>query len=366
MNDFVKTLFNNNQIGVYVNDTQKINNDIDAINLWLFEFKQSTNTLTSYRQSAERFYLWLQHKSMKLSDVTRETVLEYQEFLENPHPYDIWCGPSKPREDKDWKPFIKGLSANSVRLNLQILGSLYHYLILNQYLNSNPWRLIKKRNLQKTQIEKFLTHSNWEILKNFTCNLPQNTLEEKGYYHRARWILFVLYYTACRRSEAVNASMSSFQFKRGLWWFCLIGKGNKYAEIPVVNELLQELSLYRVSIGLSSYPSASEQNIPLIANSYGKRMSDSMLYKTIKQLAFSCANHIRDINPNAAYAIENMSTHWLRHTSATHQVDSGLDIRIVKDNLRHSMLETTMRYQHTNQDERHQQTQEKFGTKTNK
>jgi site-specific recombinase XerD len=160
--------------------------------------------------------------------------------------------------------------------------------------------------------------------------------------------------------------MSNFQFKRGLWWFCVVGKGNKYAEIPVVNDLLQELILYRTSLGLTKYPTPSEINIPLVANSYGKKMSDSMLYKTIKELAKNCADNIRDINPNAAYAIENMSTHWLRHTSATHQVDSGLDIRIVKDNLRHSMLETTMRYQHTNQDQRHQQTQEKFGTKNNK
>lgn len=358
--------FHNIEIGLIDTVPNKISNDVDAINLWLLEFKNSPNTFTSYKQAAERFFLWLKIQKLNLHNITRETVLQYQKFLHDPQPNTIWCGPSKPRDHEDWKPFVRRLSENSIRLNLQILGSLYNYLILNQYLQANPWRLIKKKSISKPEIEKFLSQTNWEILKSFVCNLPQNTLPEKDYYHRIRWIFFVLYYTACRRSEAVNASMSSFAFKRGLWWFCVIGKGNKYAEIPVVNELLQELSLYRQSIGLSSYPSPDETKIPLIANSYGKRISDSMLYKTIKQVATDCASHIRDLNPNAAYCIENMSTHWLRHTSATHQVDSGLDIRIVKDNLRHSMLETTMRYQHTNQDERHQQTQEKFGTKSKK
>jgi site-specific recombinase XerD len=53
----------------------------------------------------------------------------------------------------------------------------------------------------------------------------------------------------------------------------------------------------------------------------------------------------------------------MRHTSATHQVDAGIDIRIVKENLRHSMLETTMKYQHTESDSRYEETVNKFGKK---
>lgn len=335
--------------------------DDNAIKLWLSEFKDQANTLVSYQQVVDRFLLWVKYKKINLAAVNRQHVLEYQDFLANPQPQHLWCGPAKPKSDKDWKPFVTGLSVNSIKLNLQILGSCFHYLILNNYLTENPWRLVKKRKVQHGEIEKYLTSSAWQLFKNFICNLPQQTKLDQQYYHRSRWMVFLLYYTACRRHEIVLASMANFQFKRGLWWFCLVGKGNKYAEIPVVSQLLQELALYRKSIGLNSYPNSTETDIPLIINSYGKRMSDSMLYKSIKRLAANCADQIRDLHPHIAYALDNMSPHWLRHTAATHQVDSGLDIRMVKDNLRHSMLETTMRYQHTNQDARHQETEEKFG-----
>jgi integrase/recombinase XerC len=56
------------------------------------------------------------------------------------------------------------------------------------------------------------------------------------------------------------------------------------------------------------------------------------------------------LGPQNIFELGHVSAHWLRHTSATHQVDAGIDLRIVKENLRHSNLETTMLYQHTEAD----------------
>ena len=88
-----------------------------------------------------------------------------------------------------------------------------------------------------------------------------------------------------------------------------------------------------------------------------------MLYKIIKTTCHQISSQVELIDPAAAYVIDKVSTHWLRHTSATHQVDAGIDIRIVKENLRHSLIETTMRYQHTEEDARYQETTKKFGVK---
>ena len=87
------------------------------------------------------------------------------------------------------------------------------------------------------------------------------------------------------------------------------------------------------------------------------------IYKIIKTTCNNLADELKSIDPASAYVISKVSTHWLRHTSATHQVDAGIDIRIVKENLRHSMLETTMKYQHTEADSRHEETINKFGKK---
>ncbi|MBY0378857.1 MAG: tyrosine-type recombinase/integrase, partial [Burkholderiales bacterium] len=148
----------------------------------------------------------------------------------------------------------------------------------------------------------------------------------------------------------------------------VIGKGNKYGEIPVTNDLLLALITYRRYLKLNDYPNITENNIPLVC-SYRRKsgrytpISASMLYKLIKNTCSEVAQLVKITDPSAAFVIDQVSTHWLRHTSATHQVDAGIDIRVVKENLRHSMLETTMKYQHTEADSRHLETNIKFGIK---
>jgi site-specific recombinase XerD len=339
-------------------------NDIDAIKTWLLEFKASRNTFISYRQTAERFILWLMQNGLDLKQVTREAIQDYQDFLQAPTPSEFWCGPSRPRTSPEWKPFVKGLAGSSIRLNLQILGSMYQYLIDAGYLVRNPFRLIRQKLTNKLGVERFLNQREWNYLLEHIETMPKGTPKEKFAYERTRWIFSLLYFTGCRRSEISNAVMADFLNKRNQWWLKVIGKGNKYGEIPVTNELLSALIRYRKAMGLSDYPTSLETTIPLIISKYGilKPISDSMLYKIVKQTCTQLADDLKLTDPASAYVIGRVSTHWLRHTSATHQVDAGIDIRIVKENLRHSLMETTMRYQHTEADARYDETLRKFGT----
>ena len=338
-------------------------NDIAAIKTWLLEFRHSPNTFISYRQTAERFVMWLIQQGLGLKQVSRETIQEYQDFLSTPIPTEFWCGPSRPRTSDEWKPFVKGLSNSSIKLNMQILGSLYQYLIDAGYLQRNPFRLLRQRIKLQRDVERFLTMREWDYLIDFIEKLPQETPKQKYNYHRTRWIFNLLYLTGCRRSEVINATMADFVNKRNQWWLKVVGKGNKYGEIPVPNELLSALIIYRRYMGLPEYPNVLENALPLIFSKYGKLqpISDSMLYKIIKTTTLALSEELKLTDPASAFVIARVSTHWLRHTSATHQVDAGIDIRTVKENLRHSMLETTMKYQHTAADSRHEETIKKFG-----
>lgn len=340
-------------------------NDIEAIKTWLLEFRNSQNTFISYRQTAERFLMWLMQQQLDLKQVDRETIQRYEIFLEAPTPSEFWCGQSRPRTSEDWKPFVKGLAKSSIKLNLQILGSLYQYLIDAGYLVRNPFRLIRARAKTPINVERMLTMREWNYLTDYISSLPQDTPKLKFEAKRVQWIFSLLYLTGCRRSEVINAKMADFINKRSQWWFKVIGKGNKYGEIPVTNELLSALIDYRSAMGLSEYPSQLEKDIPIIFSKYGtlQPISDSMLYKIIKNVCNNLATELKLTDPASAYIIGRVSTHWMRHTSATHQVDAGIDIRIVKENLRHSLLETTMKYQHTETDTRYDETIKKFGKK---
>ncbi len=354
------------------NKSIRADNDIDAIKTWLTEFAASPNTFTSYRQTAERFVMWSLENNLSLSDISREDIQHYQGFLVSPSPTKVWCGPAVARTNPEWKPFVKGLAPSSIKLNLQILTTMYEYLVQSGYLSANPFRLVKRKSARlgttNRGIERYLTHKEWDYVVEHIEKLPKKTENEMRSYQRVKWIFNLLYLSGCRRSEICNAKMSDFLYKHGGWWLSVIGKGNKYGEIPVTNSLLSALIEYRHSLQLSDYPNRMETHIALVNNIQFNQgtlvgISDSMLYKIIKNTCAEIAFQVKIFDPAAAYVIEKVSTHWLRHTSATHQVDAGIDIRIVKENLRHSLLETTMRYQHTEDEARHQETIKKFGNK---
>ena len=346
------------------------NSDIDAIRTWLNEFKDSPNTFISYRQTAERFLMWCMSQGIKFNELKREDIKAYEDFLQSPTPYQFWCGPAKPRTHDEWKPFVRGLAPSSVGLNVRILSTMYLYFVQSGYLLQNPFSLNKsnsKITINKG-VDRYLTQKEWGYVVSFIEAMPKESAINQQNYERTKWIFSLLYLTGCRRNEIATAKMSDFMNRHNNWWLRVIGKGNKYGEIPVTNDLLIALITYRRHLKLTDYPNITEHNFPLVCSHRGKHgtytpISSSMLYKIIKNTCREIAEFVKMTDPAAAFVIDKVSTHWLRHTSATHQVDAGIDIRVVKENLRHSMLETTMKYQHTEADSRHLETNKKFGIK---
>ena len=317
-----------------------INDDLKIIASWLYRYKDIKNTFISYKQIINRFINWCNDYKLSLKELTINDAQYYQEFLKN---------------------HVNNLSFSTINLNITIIKNLYDFLNKSNYSNNNPFSFLRKLSTLKNKyIEKFLTHKEWGYILSYIKNMSQENQKDIQIYHQVRWIFSLLYLTGCRRNEIITAKMSNFIYKHGGWWLAIVGKGNKYGEIPATNELLQELIIYRKSIGFNDYPLPTE-NYPLIKNIINdKGIGSSMLYKTIKQISSKVADILKHEDINASINIRKLSTHWLRHTSATHQVDAGIDIRIVKENLRHSRLETTMRYQHTEQEKRFNETNSKF------
>jgi site-specific recombinase XerD len=56
--------------------------------------------------------------------------------------------------------------------------------------------------------------------------------------------------------------------------------------------------------------------------------------------------------------VEDASAHWMRHTAGSNMADT-MDLRHVRDNLGHSSISTTNTYLHTEDDQRHKETEAK-------
>ena len=96
---------------------------------------------------------------------------------------------------------------------------------------------------------------------------------------------------------------------------------------------------------------------------YVPKVSDEFIYRTVKSVCTGLSVELKMSDPVNSAIFSKVTPHWLRHTSATHQVDAGIDLRVVQQNLRHSSISTTMHYQHTSNDHRFEETNIKFSTR---
>ena len=157
----------NKELGAALIDAK---HDGQAISTFLREYKDSPETLRSYAKEIERLLLWCIHVAkINISSLRRDHLLDYQEFLKNPQPQKIWCGASTARYTKQglvnakWRPFVKGLSASSLKKTIRIIDSFFNYLVQTNYLVGNPLavdRRRKRRNQGKSKMIE-MTPQNW-------------------------------------------------------------------------------------------------------------------------------------------------------------------------------------------------------------
>jgi site-specific recombinase XerD len=336
-------------------------NDAAAIKAWLNEFHNSPQTQRAYRKEAERLLLWaIVEQGKPLSSLTREDMTTYQQFLANPCPAERWCGPRKPRNSQDWRPFQGPLSENSRAQALSILSALFSFLVETGYLAGNPIGLIRKRLRTKdanAKVERFFEQELWSLMCVYIEALPRETTSETRYYERIRYLISFFYLTGARINEVATHQMNSLHHRRGQWWWQVLGKGNKRQTIPVNQTLLKALIRYRRHYGLTDLPTPSDET-PIFMNLAGnKPVAANRIHHMIKALFNDMADHLEDEYPHYADKLRQASAHWLRHTSITHQTDAGIDLRYIQRNARHSSVDTTTLYQHTEDDHWHQSMQ---------
>ena len=335
--------------------------DQQAVLLWLSEFIDRPATLRSYRKETERFLLWLNDRHKQLQQVQREDVLDYQRFLQAPWPAERWIGPARPRQHAHWKPFTGPLQASSIRQALTILSALFSYLSEAGYRRGNPFKLVRQRQVPDTRpVERFLDSDAWQAIRATLANLPTRTRREQLQAARARWLMTLLYLTGARRQEVATARMGDFSQRRQQWWWRVHGKGGSLADIPVSAELLAALGQYRQSLGLTPLPGHAEAT-PLLCRIPGARcqqaqgVSDKAIYLICQEIFRRAASQCQD--PASRDRLLQASTHWLRHTAASHQLEAGIPLLMVSQNLRHASIQTTRRYLHSEEDARHQASQ---------
>lgn len=344
-------------------------NDQEALTAWLSQYRDSPNTFSAYRKEAERLGLWavrIQHKS--IADLTAEDFEAYARFCLNPLPKKDWVSATDQRASRNaaaWRPFQGPLSPTAQRQALGILNSMLKWLVSVRYLSGNPLTLRPRRSTSGSlRVDRYLERPLWDHLKAHVLAMPQRSAREIARYARARWVLSLFYLGGLRISDLVCNGMSAFRCRAQSdgtvqWWLRLLGKGDKMAEIPATAELIEELVRYRQSLGVSLYPSETD-DLPLVASLGPRRkgLTRSALHLVVKEIFEEAAGSLRQKGgPHVAVAdrLERASAHWLRHTAGTHLMEATNDVVAVRDFLRHSDPRTTHGYLHTDKTRLHEE-----------
>jgi integrase/recombinase XerD len=141
--------------------------------------------------------------------------------------------------------------------------------------------------------------------------------------HRA--MLSLIYACGLRRSELLNLTLNDVLSDRNLL-FIRQSKGKKDRVVPVSDKIIEMLRTYYKAYKPKTW--LFEGQIP------NTKYSEMSLAKVLKQALQKAGNQ------------KPVSLHWLRHSYATHLLESGTDLRYIQELLGHSSSRTTEIYTH--------------------
>ena len=150
---------------------------------------------------------------------------------------------------------------------------------------------------------------------------------------RDKLIIEIFYSTGIRLSELINIKLADIDSFKGQ--IKVLGKRNKERLIPFTKELQKSIESY---LTLRMKEKAIDRSYLLLTDS-GKKLNPSMVYRKVNDL-------LKDVT-----TLEKKSPHILRHTFATHMLNNGADLNVIKELLGHASLSATEVYTHNSIDQ---------------
>ena len=356
---------------------------------FLTSYSHNAATFNAYRREVERLLHWSWHLSQRsILTLKRAEIELYLHFCQ--HPPMTWIGLKKtPRfinnhgiriPNADWRPFVVTLPKSQFKQGQQpkvkdyqlseialkeifaILSSFYNFLIQEEVADINPIahirqksRFLRKRQ-GKTKIRR-LSELQWQYVIDTAKQLAQSDPEQ---HERTLFMLSALFLMYLRISElAANERWTPMMndFRRdheGLWWFTVVGKGNKERDIAVSDAMLAALKRWRAHLGVSPLPSPADTT-PLLPKRRGRgAMANTSFIRKIVQQCFdkTIERLQQDGFTEDAATLAEATVHWLRHTGISE------DVKIrprehVRDDAGHSSGATTDKHIDIERRERH-------------
>jgi len=267
------------------------------LELAVFEWGLSENTLITYRRNLNSYILFISEKNIDdLTKINSHFILEYLLTLQK-----------------------RGISARSLAQHLSSLRGFYKFLYDEQIIDKNPIDGLDTPRLSK-KLPHFLTEGEIEQIFKVAETSPRNKERDLA-------ILELFYSCGLRVSELTHITIHDLSLNEGM--LRVRGKGDKVRIVPIGNAAIEKIQNW-----LRLRETGKVKSPAVFLSKTGKPMSRVTLWRIIKHYAM------------LAGLSDRVTPHTLRHTFATHLLNRGADLRVVQELLGHSNISTTQIYTH--------------------
>ena len=211
--------------------------------------------------------------------------------------------------------FQHNVSARSIQRHISSAKGFFNYLKKIGLVTDSPFDLISSPK-SPSHLPSVLSPEEVSQLLNFK---PKNAQEKRDLA-----IIELIYSSGLRVSEAVNVNLNDFEDNKN--FLRVLGKGSKTRLVPVGRYAQNAINDWVVE-----REKLSTNDNALFVNLRGNRISTRSVQERIKSIAIM--QGLPPVNP-----------HMLRHSFATHLLESSGDLRSIQELLGHSSLSTTQIY----------------------
>ena len=253
----------------------------------------SKNTTSSYRRDLNKF-----SKFLKASDVN-----DFESLTEEM--CSAWIADL----------FQNNVSARSIQRHVSSAKGFFNYLKKSGVVRNSPFELINSPK-SPSHLPNILSPEEVSQLLNFK---PKNVQEKRDLA-----IIELIYSSGLRVSETVNTNLGDFEDNKN--FLRVLGKGSKTRLVPVGRYAKNAIEDWIIERNKLATKDGS-----LFVNLRGNRITTRSVQQRLKNIAIM--QGLPTVNP-----------HMLRHSFATHLLESSGDLRSIQELLGHSSLSTTQIY----------------------
>ena len=277
-----------------MNSNVFILNDIKEYIVFVSQVKNlSENTSKSYERDLKKLHLFFSDLNIsEYSQISAETC-------------SAWIG----------SLYSQNNNPKSIQRHLSSAKGFFRFLKKNNLIESSPFELISAPKSSST-LPEVLSPEDVEQLLNFR---PTNMIEI-----RDMAIVELMYSSGLRVSETANINISDFEENKS--FLRVLGKGSKTRLVP-----MGRFAINAINNWLMEREKILNNTDALFLNSKGTRLTVRSIQLRLKKMAVK--QGLPPIHP-----------HMLRHSFATHMLESSGDLRTIQELLGHSSLSTTQIY----------------------